>query len=103
MTYEFDTAVLCLLGWLLHWLGSWGEARKVTKIDLVKYVQATPATFWFSVIATLAIYLMGPGILPSIGIDLPDSPGIKLLGSFLVGYSADSIVYKVAALLRKVE
>jgi hypothetical protein len=102
MKFEVMTAVLCLLGWALHWLTSWGEAFKADKTSLSGYIAANPPAFYVSVLATIAAYMIGPDLLTMIGVDLPTTGGVKLLGSFAVGYFADSAVYKFANLAKKV-
>ncbi len=101
MHFALDTAILCALGWALHWFGSWGEAYKKHKLSLADFILESPPAFGFSVTATLALYLMGPAALPSFGIVLPDSPGLLMVGAFLIGYAADSAVYKIATLVRR--
>jgi len=102
MKFDTMTAVLCLLGWALHWLTSWGEAFKADKTTLRGYVEKSPPAFYTSVLATIAAYLIGPDMLTMTGIDLPQTSGVKFLGAFAVGYFADSIVYKFSNLAKKV-
>lgn len=101
MKFDVMTAVLCLLGWALHWLTSWGEAWKADKTSLYGYIEKNPPAFYVSVLATIAAYMIGPDLLTTVGIDVPDSGGVKLLGAFAVGYFADSAVYKFANLAKK--
>lgn len=104
MSYAHDTALICLLGWLAHWLASWGEAYKVRKCSLIDFIDDNPPAFWFSVIVTPAVYLIGPSILPALGVQMPaalDATGLRLIVAFLAGYVADSVVYKIANLIRK--
>ena len=99
MHFELDTGLLCLLGWLTHWMASWWEAWKVKKLSLLDFLNENPPAFWFSITATLAVYLIGPAALNSFGVQLPaamDSDGVALLIAFMLGYMADSIVYKIA-------
>lgn len=101
MRFDMMTAFLCLLGWALHWLTSWGEAFKANKTSLRGYIETNPPAFYVSVLATVAAYMIGPDLLTTVGIDLPTTGGVKLLGSFAVGYFADSAVYKFANLAKK--
>jgi hypothetical protein len=103
MKFELMTAILCVIGWLLHWLMSWGEEFKANKTTLRGYVESNPPAFYVSVLATIAAYLIGPDLLTTVGIDLPDTGGVRLLGSFALGYFADSAVYKFAKLSKKSE
>lgn len=101
MKFDITTAVLCLLGWALHWLTSWGEAFKANKTSISGYISLNPPAFYVSVLATIAAYLIGPDLLITVGIDLPQTGGVTLLGAFAVGYFADSAVYKFANLAKK--
>lgn len=101
MKFELMTAILCLLGWALHWLTSWGEDFKANQTSLVGFIEKNPPAFYVSVFATIAAYLIGPDLLTTVGIDLPQTGGVKLLGAFAVGYFADSAVYKFANLSKK--
>jgi hypothetical protein len=104
MKFEILTAVICLLGWLAHWLASWGEAWKTDKKGLIDFIDDNPPAFFFSLIATVAVYLMGPAVFDVFGITLPvafDDPSVKGVVAFFVGYTADSCVYKVANILPK--
>lgn len=103
MKFEITTAVLVLLGWALHWLTSWGEEFKASKLSLRGYIAQNPPAFYVSVLATIVAYIIGPDLLTAVGIDLPQTGGVKLLGAFAVGYFADSAVYKFAKLSKKAE
>ena len=105
MKIDFATALLCTLGWILHWLGSWGEAWKKERKGLIDFIDDNPPAFWFSLIATVAVYLLGPttivAVLSTFGVTLPpafDNQVVKLLFAFVAGYMADSIVYKISNL-----
>jgi hypothetical protein len=103
MKFDAMTAFLCILGWALHWLTSWGEDFKANKTSLRGYIAKNPPAFYVSVFATIAAYLIGPDLLTAAGIDLPQTAGVKLLGAFAIGYFADSAVYKFANLAKKAE
>lgn len=106
MKFEIYTASICFLGWVLHWLSSWGEAWKKHHQTLLDYVDDNPPAFYTSVVGTLAIYLIGPSIAPAVGLTLPvafDDPAVKGVIAFLAGYGADSLVYKIATFLPKKE
>ena len=101
MKFEVMTAVLCVLGWVLHWLMSWREDFKVNKTPLLGYIENNPPAFYISVLATIAAYLIGPDLLSTVGIELPTTGGVPLLGAFAVGYLADSAIYKFSNLAKK--
>lgn len=101
MKFDLMTAVLCVLGWALHWLTSWGEEFKANKLPLSGYIEKNPPAFYVSVLATIAAYLIGPELLTTVGIEIPKTGGVQLLGAFAVGYFADSAVYKFANLAKK--
>lgn len=104
MNYALDTAVLCFLGWAAHWFASWGEMWKTQRKSLVDFIDDNPPAFWFSLTATIAVYLIGPSILPAMGVTLPaqlNGDGVRLIAAFGAGYMADSVVYKVANLIKK--
>lgn len=102
MKYDVMTAVLCILGWLIHWGMSWAEEFKANKTTLKGYIEKNPPAFYTSVLATIAAYLVGPEILTVAGIEIPQN-GVQLLGAFFVGYFADSAVYKLANLSKKAQ
>lgn len=103
--FEWQTALMCVLGWGLHWLWSWREAWKTEHITLLDYIDDDPPAFWFSVLATLICYLIGPSGFSALGITLPAGTPetVPALIAAVVGYSADSIVYKIANVVPRKE
>ena len=103
MTNFFSLAAfICALGWIAHWLASWGEQWKINKSSLLDYIESNLPAFWYSIVITVAVYLVGPGLLKSVGVDLPiDAITLRNLAAFIAGYLSDSIVYKISNLLRK--
>jgi len=103
MTFTLDTAILCLLGWIAHWLANWGEAYKIKRTGLLAFIEDNPPAFWLSLICTVAIYLIGPGVLQTIGVTLPsaDQYAMKLGFAFIAGFMADYVVYKWMAMVKK--
>ena len=96
--FQWQTALMCLLGWLLHWLWEWGVNWKLQKTSLYDYIDSDPPAFWFSILATAICYMIGPSGFSALGITLPAATpeSVPALLGALVGYSADSIVYKIA-------
>lgn len=104
MSIAVQTAAICFLGWASHWFASWGEQWKTKHQSLMDFINDNPPAFWFSITTTVAVYLIGPSVLPAVGVVLPaqlDQVGVKLITAFAAGYMADSLVYKVANLTRK--
>lgn len=100
MYFEKVTAILCALGWVLHWLASWGTAWKVDKIHLFTFLFVSPPVLLFSIVATVTMYLMGPAALAAFDVVIPgDANTLKLLAALAVGYMGDSLVTRIAALL----
>lgn len=101
MKFELYTAVICFLGWIAHWLFSWMEAWKTKRQGLIDFVDDNPPAFFFSIVVTVAVYMIGPAIFTVLGIDLPEGfsdPAVKGVIAFVAGYMADSFIYKVANL-----
>jgi hypothetical protein len=108
LSWSYVTLFLCFAGWATHWLSSWGEQWRLNKASLKDYYYSNVPAFWFSVIATAALYVVGPGLLPLIGLNMATLPGatataVANLGALTIGYMADSMMYKIANLVRKVE
>lgn len=107
ITWSFTTVVLCFLGWLLHWLMGWYESWRQQRVSLLDNILQNIPAFVISVVSTIAMYLIGPGVVAGIGLDLsllpPQSAAtLAKLGAFLGGYMADSLVGKIASMARKV-
>jgi hypothetical protein len=101
MTFSLGTALLALLGWLSHWLASWGEAWKHKRYTLVDFIEENPPAFWLSITTTIAIYLMGATVLQALGVKLPNDPSMQYVVAFIACYMADSIVYKLSNLIKR--
>lgn len=106
VTWSYTTIILCASGWALHWLGGWGEQWKARRVSLIDNVLQNVPAFLTSIIATVSLYLIGPGIIAGLGVDLSVIPSqsaatLAKIGAFAAGYGADSIVAKLAALLPK--
>lgn len=106
ITWSHTTIVLCFLGWALHWIAGWGEAWRARRASLIDNITDNIPAFCFSIGATVAVYLIGPGAIASFGLDLSAMPPqmastLTKLGAFAAGYMSDSIVAKIASLVRK--
>lgn len=104
MNFQWATFTLLILGWSGHWFMSWGVAYKLNKKSLLDFIDDDPPTFWFSVVSTVAAYLIGPELLKILGVELPDGidkDGIAKVAAFVGGYTADSLVAKIAGLVKK--
>ena len=104
--WSYTTLALCLSGWTLHWLASWAQSYKKTKQTLRAYVNENAPIFYFSIIATCSLYIIGPDVLILVGLDLQHlgsgaASTVANLGAFAIGYIADSVVYKLASFARK--
>ena len=106
VTWSVTTIVLCALGWALHWLAGWMELWKQRRASLLDNILENKPAFIFSVCSTIAVYMIGPGAIASFGIDLsaipPQTAGtLAKIGALSAGYMSDSIVAKIASLVRK--
>jgi hypothetical protein len=104
--WSYTTLALCLSGWTLHWLASWGQAWKKSKITMRAYVNENAPVFYFSIIATCSLYIVGPDVLTLVGLDLQHlgsnaASTVANLGAFAIGYIADSVVYKLSNIAGK--
>jgi hypothetical protein len=99
MTLHFDiaTAVMALLGFLLHFTGRWAEWwRTEGEASPIAYLRHDPPGWLFATVATVAAYLILPEIGGMVGMaEITTTPG----GAFLVGYAASSLGAKLPAIL----
>ncbi len=96
--FTVATAVMALLGFVLHFLGRWAEFWRVTQggIGPLDYLRQDPPGWLFATVATVAAYLILPEIGGLAGMsELTTTPS----GAFLVGYAASSIGAKLPAIL----
>lgn len=105
--WSWTTIALCTAGWASHWLMSWGKRWKRERLRLVAFVSDNPPAFWLSVVATLAFYVIGPQILPFLGVDISSIPKdtasvLANFGAFFLGLSSDWFVYGFATMLKRV-
>lgn len=103
MKLQVLTALMCIAGWVLHWLASWGVARIKEKKSLLDFLDDDPAALWYSIISTAVIFAFGPSLMPMIGIHLEDTNPdtvrtLALLSALFAGYFGDSIVRKLVTL-----
>lgn len=104
MNFSYDTALMCMLGWFLHWTAGWGVEWKINKLSLMDYLLLSPPTFFFSLFSTLALYLIGPDLIAMLGVALPggSQQSLKLALALMVGFAADSLFNKLADLFKRV-
>lgn len=84
----------CVLGFLLHLLGSYIQARAKQKgYRMRQYLQARKWHMVYSAIATLLLMLMLPDVYAFFDLSTKEN-GIKLVAA-LIGYAGANIVSKV--------
>jgi hypothetical protein len=106
MYFEVSTFVLCTLGWITHWLMSWGEEWKASRMTIWEYILENPPGFLVSAASTLLLYLLGPDMLAFFEFAIPDEVAakaefLKLFCAAAVGYMGDSLFYKLTTLFKK--
>ena len=106
LVWSYTTILLCVAGWLTHWLMSWGKSWKRDRKGFVDFIDDNPPAFWLSIVATAALYAIGPFVLDIIGIHLASIPGasaavIANAGAYVLGFGADWLVYGIATLVRR--
>lgn len=106
LLWSWTTVFLCTAGWLSHWLMSWAKAWKAKRLGFVDFVDDNPPAFWLSVVAAVALYIIGPYALEFVGINLATMPHasaavIANLGAFVIGFGADWFVYGVATIFKR--
>lgn len=107
LLWSWTTIALCAAGWTSHWLMSWGKRWKKERLGFRAFLQDNPPAFWLSVVATLAFYVIGPQILPFLGVDISAIPKdtasvLANFGAFFLGLSSDWFVYGIATIARRV-
>lgn len=95
--FSIATAIMALLGFVLHFLGRWAEYWRTTgHFGPIEYLRQDPPGWAFATIATVAAYLILPEIGGIVGLaEITATPG----GAFLVGYAASSLGAKLPAIL----
>jgi len=92
--WRWDTALVCLLGWLLHWTLAWGEEWKKGRVSVLDYAWRSPPAFLSSLLGTLLAYLLLPDMVPLLGF----SSG--MLASAVIGVAGDAVIPRIINLAR---
>ncbi len=105
LVWSYTTLLLCAGGWLTYWLMAWRREWKLRQATFADFLDDNPPALWISIVATLAMYVIGPSILPIVGLDLATLPGstaalIANVGSYAIGLGSNFLVYKIARMLR---
>lgn len=104
LAWSYTTMVLCLLGWSLHWLMSWAESWKTARTGIVELAMSNKPAFIMSIVGTVACYIVMPELANFAGINTAELPaGVTNLAALVTGYIADSVVYKLANMAKRVQ
>lgn len=91
------TSAMIVAGFLLHFLGRYGEHwRGTAKIGPWDYVRLDPIGWMAAILGVAVVALAYADIAPILGVD-PDALG----GALIAGYSASSLTAKLPGIATK--
>lgn len=106
LIWSWPSAFGAVLGYLLHWLMSWSEWRKVSgheKMRLRDFLNSDPPGVLIGLVSTIIVYFSLPllGQLTWIKELIGFTPGINFFSAAITAYCSNSIAIKLRNISRK--
>jgi hypothetical protein len=108
LVWSVASAIGAFLGYLLHWLVSWGEWRKISgheKLRLADFINSDPPGFWIGLVTTVIIYLSLPelGEFAWVKDMLGFVPSVNFFSAAVTAYCCNSVAIKLRNISRKID